>query len=97
MASGAAGENGQLFVRPEKLTLRRGDAPPGEGVNRLTGTVRRASFLGNVVRYAVETPGGILVTADAPNLSGGHRPGPGEPAAVEWSPDDTAVLPLDAP
>ena len=93
----AVGAAGQLFVRPEKLKLRGCDAPPGEGTNRLTGTVRRASFLGNVVRYAIETPGGTLVTVDAPNASGGHSPEPGTIAAVEWSPGDTAVLPPDAP
>ncbi|MFE1598963.1 ABC transporter ATP-binding protein [Methylobacterium sp. ID0610] len=92
----AAG-SGQLFVRPEKLTLRREDDPPGEGMNRLTGTVRRTSFLGNVVRYAVETPGGALVTVDAPNMSARHHPEPGERALIAWSPADTAILPPDAP
>ncbi|MGY2049753.1 ABC transporter ATP-binding protein [Methylobacterium sp. JK268] len=92
----AAGEEGQLFVRPEKLVLRPAGAPPENGLNHLAGTVRRASFLGNVVRYAVETPGGALLTADAPNLSAGHHPPAGATVGVAWSPADTAILPPDA-
>ena len=92
----AAGGGGQAFVRPEKLTLRTDAAPP-DGTNSLTGTVRRASFLGNMVRYAIETAGGVIVTADVPNTGASHHPEPGEPAFVTWSPADTAILPPDGP
>ena len=92
-----AGGDGQLFVRPEKLTLHPAADPPRDGVNRLSGTVRRASFLGNIVRYAVETGSGTLVTADAPNVAAHHHPEPGERVALAWSPADTVILPPDAP
>ncbi|MCJ2017069.1 ABC transporter ATP-binding protein [Methylobacterium sp. E-065] len=92
----AAEAEGQLFVRPEKLTLHPLADPPRDGVNRLSGTVRRASFLGSVVRYAVETGSGTLVTADAPNVAAHHHPEPGARVALAWSPADTVILPPDA-
>ncbi|MGT2479451.1 TOBE domain-containing protein [Methylobacterium oryzae CBMB20] len=84
-------------MRPEKLTLHPTADPPRDGVNCLSGTVRRASFLGSVVRYAVETGSGMLVTADAPNVALHHHPEPGERVALAWSPADTVILPPDAP
>ncbi|WP_267428605.1 ABC transporter ATP-binding protein [Methylobacterium sp. GC_Met_2] len=95
-ATRGAGTEGQLFVRPEKLTLHPSADLPREAVNRLSGTVRRASFLGSVVRYAVETASGALVTADAPNVAAHHHPEPGERVALAWSPADTVILPPDA-
>jgi spermidine/putrescine ABC transporter ATP-binding subunit len=85
----------RLFVRPEKLAL----SPPGstEGdANRLAGRVHRASFLGNIVRYAVEIEGGGTMLADAPNLSRGFRPAVGEAVTVSWSPADSSLLDPDA-
>ena len=91
-----AGAEGQLFVRPEKLTLHPVSELPNDGFNCLSGTVRRASFLGNVVRYAVETGSGALVTVDAPNAAAHHHPDTGDCVALAWSPADTVILPPDA-
>ena len=86
-----------FYLPPEKLSIRPPGMPAAAMANRLGGTVRRASFLGNIVRYAVERAGGALVTVDAPNLSSGHHTGPGDAVTLDWSPADSAILSSDAP
>jgi spermidine/putrescine ABC transporter ATP-binding subunit len=85
----------RLFVRPEKLALLPPESTEGDA-NRLAGRVHRASFLGNIVRYAVEIEGGGTMLADAPNLSRGFRPAVGEAVTVTWSPADSSLLDPDA-
>jgi len=87
----------QLFVRPEKLAL---SAPHGEAVqagrNRLIGRVRRVSFLGSMVRYAVELASGASLMVDAPNLSGGLPPAVGDEVAATWPAADSSIVEADA-
>ena len=91
----APGEAGHLFVRPEKLGLAPPDGPghePGRAGNTLVGAVRRASFLGNTMRYLVDAGHGLLLTVDAPNQSAGLHPAVGDSVAVQWAPADSSVL-----
>ena len=90
----AADAPARLFVRPEKIAI----APPGggeAGENRLAGRIHRASFLGNIVRYAAEIEGGGTMMIDAPNLSSGFRPAVGEHVNISWSADDSSLLELE--
>jgi iron(III) transport system ATP-binding protein len=50
-----------VSVRPDAIQLAAPDAaPPREGFNSLAGTIVGSSYLGNIVRYVVDVPGGRL-------------------------------------
>jgi spermidine/putrescine ABC transporter ATP-binding subunit len=83
---------GFLFVRPEKVALHPGGA--AEGPNRVPGRVRHASFLGNVVRYAVEVPGEAEpLLCDAANAPGAATFAPGDAVVAQWNAADCRLLP----
>ena len=86
-----AGQPGALFVRPEKMTLAR--APAAGPANAVAGTVRRSSFLGNTLRYAVEVAPGLTLTADMPNRGGTFQPDTGDAVTVTWAAEDSSILP----
>jgi spermidine/putrescine ABC transporter ATP-binding subunit len=80
-----------LFVRPERISLY-GDAETSSdtGINRATGYVRRMSFLGNIVRYAINAHGAEFMV-DVQN-SGQRRFGIDEPVALSWAVNDSLLL-----
>ena len=90
-ADQAAGDRGELFVRPEKLTLSPRNATAGSG-NTLAGVVQRSSFLGNTVRYAVDVAPGLALTVDTPNHGGAFHPVVGDAVAVTWAANDSSIL-----
>jgi putative spermidine/putrescine transport system ATP-binding protein len=73
------GSAASLFVRPEKLAF--GD---GEPANRLTGTVRRRSFLGSMIRTVVEVAPGLQLTVDTANQGDAGGPDIGAAVTVNW-------------
>ncbi len=81
---------GHVFVRPEKVALRSGTP---DGPNQVPGRVRHASFLGNVVRYAVEVPGEaeplLCDAANAPGMAGFV---PGDAVVAHWRAEDCRLL-----
>jgi ABC-type Fe3+/spermidine/putrescine transport system ATPase subunit len=79
------GETASLFIRPEKLSLA---APLG---NTLTGTVRRRSFLGNIIRLSIEAAPGTSLTVDLAN-TGLEPPAPGATATIGWPVRDGVLL-----
>jgi putative spermidine/putrescine transport system ATP-binding protein len=81
------GRKASLFVRPEKLIFG-----PGEGGNMVEGTVRRRSFLGNIIRTVVEAGPETRLTIDQPNLSNGTGPEVGAAITVNWSVDHSLML-----
>jgi ABC-type Fe3+/spermidine/putrescine transport system ATPase subunit len=88
----AANAAASLFVRPERIRIAAASDDPGaDTLNSVTGQVRRASFLGNVVRYAVEVAPATLMTVDVQNV-GGRRMDPGEMAILTWPIDDSILL-----
>jgi putative spermidine/putrescine transport system ATP-binding protein len=86
----AAGASASLFVRPERITIGA-PAAASPAVNCAPGQVRRVSFLGNIVRYAVEIAPAVQVTVDTQN-TGMRRFAVDEPVAVSWSVDDSRML-----
>jgi iron(III) transport system ATP-binding protein len=56
----AAGKSISLVVRPEHIAIANGDAASSE-TNRLTGHVRRETYLGEIVEYLVAVGGGELL------------------------------------
>ena len=89
-AGGITGATASLFVRPERVALGTG-AGGDAAVNRAAGRVRRTSFLGNIVRYAIEIAPATLIMVDVQN-SGGRRLAAGEPVTVSWPLADSLVL-----
>ena len=84
----AADEAATLFVRPERVRLGRG----GHGsVVELPCTVQRYTFLGGIVRYALDVGGARSVLADAQRLLPGIDVG--RPACLQFDLADLRAYP----
>ncbi len=92
--TGASWTSGSLcMVRPEKIRLLESGGPPGEAqaINRIAGTVRETTFMGDMFRYLVEVAGQTIVVKQP------HRAEPrlyasGESAIIEWAVHDTRLV-----
>ena len=88
---------GMLFVRPERVAIAPDTtAPVDPGSNMLAGTVRRCSFLGNILRYAVDVDGTAPITVDLQNAAGVAPLPPGLPVELRWPIADSLILPGEA-
>ena len=87
--SAAAGSGCAVALRPEAVTLQ----DPGNGCNRVEGTIEDVAFLGAVVRIKVGV-GGSRILLDRFNSPGLPPPVPGERVTLHFSPDD--LVPLEA-
>lgn len=87
-AKPAAAAAAALFVRPERVRI---GAVADDAPNQLSGTVTRLSFLGNVVRYRVETTSGLALVVDAQN-SGATVWREGSQVAVSFRAEDSMAL-----
>lgn len=85
----------ELGVRPEKIRLvTPGDEVPAQ-MNRLTGTVTDASYLGVSTSYIVHLATGVDVTVYEQNVSHTDRGSlhrPGESVTLAWAPEHTFVV-----
>lgn len=80
-----------LFVRPERISLHGNIRIPLEaGINQATGRVRRMSFLGNIVRYAIDVHG-VEFIVDVQN-SGSSRFTIDQTVALSWTVNDSLLL-----
>jgi ABC-type Fe3+/spermidine/putrescine transport system ATPase subunit len=87
---------GMLFIRPERVEITAGrSASPDPGANTLIGNVRRCSFLGNILRYAVEVEGTDAMTVDLQNAVGVAPLQVGEPVILRWPVADSLILPAE--
>ena len=92
VAHGAVSGRCVLAVRPENVAL--GDAA-GEG-NRVAGRVSLASYLGNTLRYDVQTEPGLVLKADIRD-PWHHDPLPvGRPVTLTFPPSVTLAVADDA-
>ncbi|OZI73614.1 ABC transporter ATP-binding protein [Bordetella genomosp. 2] len=81
-----------VFVRPERVRLQAARGPASAGMISVPGLVTRASFLGHIVRYSVETRSGHRLTVDAPNSGDAPPFDMGAEVAAQWRPADTRIL-----
>ena len=79
-----------VMVRPHRMALATGPAPAEAGCYRLSGTVTRATFAGDILEYEVEASGTLLKT-EASTRGGEALPAPGTPVTLSWRPQDTFV------
>ena len=82
-----------LFIRPERVEIAPGTAATGDaGANALAGKVRRCSFLGNILRYAVDLDDASPVTVDLQNAVGVVPLPVGAPVVLRWPVADSLIL-----
>jgi iron(III) transport system ATP-binding protein len=86
-----------LAIRPENVAIAGGDGALGAGTpdggNRVSGRVAFTSYLGNTLRYDVETGGGLVLKADIRD-PWHHDPMPvGRVVTVSFPPSVTLALP----
>jgi ABC-type Fe3+/spermidine/putrescine transport system ATPase subunit len=93
IADGAISGRCVLAVRPENVAV--GAAPAGEG-NRVAGHISLISYLGNTLRYDVETEPGLVLKADIRD-PWHHDPLPvGRPVTLSFPPSVTLAVSDDA-
>lgn len=85
------GQRAVLAVRPEVLDL--GDGPAA--AVSMPGTVLLTQYLGSLVRYEVEVPGGCVLVVDVHNPKGRALRRPGQAATVSFDPSAAWVFPED--
>jgi ABC-type Fe3+/spermidine/putrescine transport system ATPase subunit len=96
-SNGCGTGRGMLFIRPERVTIVPGTAASGDpSGNALAGKVRRCSFLGNILRYAVDLDGAAPITVDLQNAAGVAPLPVGAPVALCWPVADSLILPSEA-
>jgi ABC-type Fe3+/spermidine/putrescine transport system ATPase subunit len=88
---------GLLFIRPERVEITPGTAVAGDpSANALAGKVRRCSFLGNILRYAVDLDGATPITVDLQNAAGVAPLPVGAPVVLRWPVADSLILAAEA-
>ena len=87
----------KVGVRPEKLTISRGDGDAATGdMNQLSGRVTMSTYIGVSHQYKIESIGGTIMTAYVQNLGHDEAPRQGETVTVSWKPEHTfAVAPQE--
>jgi spermidine/putrescine ABC transporter ATP-binding subunit len=91
-----AGRPCVLAIRPENVAVQGPGATlaPGDG-NRCAGRIALAAYLGNTLRYDVETTGGPTLKADIRD-AWHHEPlARGTPVTLDFLPSVTLALPAD--
>ena len=94
-SDGCRGGRGMLFIRPERVEISAGTAPHDAKFNALTGTVRRCSFLGNILRYAVDVDGIAPITVDLQTAVGVTPLPVGTHVVLRWPVAESLILPSD--
>ena len=88
----AAGFEGtvDVMVRPHRIALAPAGAAVADGLHRLSGTISRATFAGDILEYEVDV-GGVQVKTEAATRGGETLLAPGTPVTLSWRPEDTFV------
>lgn len=84
---------GLLFIRPERVDIVAGTHAADPRFNTLAGRVRRCSFLGNILRYAVDVDGIAPITIDLQNAVGVVPLAQGTAVTLRWPVADSLILP----
>jgi spermidine/putrescine transport system ATP-binding protein len=85
----------ELGVRPEKIRLHEPGEEIGTAMNRLTGVIRDASYMGVSTQYIVEAQGGAELTVYEQNVERASRSelwAAGESVILGWLPEHTFVV-----
>ena len=90
-----AGTRANLFVRPERVAIAPVNEVGGDDptMNIVRGRLVGTSFLGNILRHAIEIAPGVRVTVDVQNSSGGFDRTGEALVRLSWRPADGVILP----
>ena len=90
-----AGTRANLFVRPERVAIAPVNEEGGDDptMNIVRGRLVGTSFLGNILRHAIEIAPGVRVTVDVQNSSGGFDRTGEALVRLSWRPADGVILP----
>jgi putative spermidine/putrescine transport system ATP-binding protein len=80
------------MIRPEKITVGASPATDGRPVNSMSATVRETVFMGEMIRYVVEIPAGLRVTAKQQHRAETPILAPSDIATIEWAIADTRLV-----
>ncbi len=80
------GSRATAIIRPERLRVGR----PDEAANGLPAQVGEVIYLGQSVRYHLETPAGPLVAVAVDRHGGFHA---GDAVGLNWDPGDAWIIP----
>ncbi|MGH6623176.1 MAG: ABC transporter ATP-binding protein [Burkholderiaceae bacterium] len=90
---------GHVFFRPERVTIEADegsissmDSSVAGDSNRAQGRIAQASFLGNILRYAVDIEPGQQVTVDVQNARGVRPLATGTNVRLSWHVADSVLL-----
>jgi ABC-type Fe3+/spermidine/putrescine transport system ATPase subunit len=81
-----------LAIRPENVALLPAGTAPGPGANVVAGRVALVSYLGNTLRYDVETASGPLLKADVRDPWHHDPMGLGQPVTVTFPASATLAV-----
>jgi putative spermidine/putrescine transport system ATP-binding protein len=91
---GRPGGSVEIMIRPHRMKLVEagsGEDVATEGVNRVTGSLTRVTFIGDLLQYHVDVDGTEIVVEAASDHGRGFRT-VGTPVAVLWRVEDTMVF-----
>jgi putative spermidine/putrescine transport system ATP-binding protein len=86
----------EVMVRPHRITIANAAGAP-EGENRVAGTVRHTTYIGDLLQVAVETPLGRLVAERGTSGPDWHGLKAGASVTLAWRGADTLVFPASRP
>ncbi len=91
-----AGQRLKVGVRPEKISITRGEGEAPADMNSIAGRVTMSTYIGVSHQYKVQAPGGAILTVYVQNLGAEEAPHQGESVVLSWKPEHTfAVTPQD--
>jgi putative spermidine/putrescine transport system ATP-binding protein len=79
------------MVRPHRIALGTGDAPAADGVNRVSGVIRRVTYVGDLIEYSVDVDG-LACTVEQPTTAARAPVAPGTDVALSWRIEDTLAF-----
>lgn len=90
----SVGSTIHVGVRPEKLTVVRGEAAGSGNVNRIAGEVLEVAYLGERSVLHVRTRGGKVIKVSQANdrRTGAPHLASGDPVHVTWAPSSSILL-----
>nr|WP_245293229.1 ABC transporter ATP-binding protein [Mongoliimonas terrestris] len=80
----------EVMIRPHRVALAAAGCVPADGLNSVTGIVRRTTYSGDFVQYLVDADGLTFMVEEATVGHGRIAPA-GTAVTLTWAPADTLV------
>lgn len=88
----ATGQSATLAIRPERITITRGEVPAG--YTKLSGKISEVQYIGTDMRYHINAGGNVNVVVRAQNLDNeaSDRYQVGQDVAIAWKSSNASIL-----